>query len=124
MQEPQPRPQVRHFLLMKRYLPLEYQTTSASEGSYGNKSKGSFSDTSVDSNNQTVIVVATICGISTIFILILIFVFTRNKVARFFERMKCGPILRCRDVELGKQRERTPFDDIKQSTNAVSLGGE
>ena len=94
----------------------QYGTSSASEGFLGNKSKGSFSDRSVDINNGNGIIVSPMYGIPVIFIAIIVIVLKRNKLASFFERTRCGPILRCRDAELGKQIESTPLD-------VVPLGG-
>ena len=51
-------------------------------------------------------------GIPVIFIAIFVIVLKRNKLARFFVRTRCGPILRCRDAELGKQTESTPLDVV------------
>ena len=52
------------------------------------------------------------CGISIIFIAIIVIVLKRNKLARFFVRTRCGPILKCTDAELGKQTESTPLDVV------------
>ena len=46
-------------------------------------------------------------GISIIFIAIIVIVLKRNKLARFFVRTRCGPILKCTDAELGKLTEST-----------------
>lgn len=107
---------------------LQLGTNTASDRGHGkkiltlDKCKGSVSNqsnSSVDIKRR--IVKATIL---TMFILIVIgIILKRNKLVYFFKWVRCRPIWRSRDVELGEHTESTMLDDIKPSMNVVPLGG-